>query len=127
MKAYESYDCEGTFGAKLKSLDSSAIVKFCHDLRNYFLHVENPIDRLQINSTWYEMEDLIVSKGQVCISKKSLQEYGRWTKKSEEYLARAEDVIELKALAEEYFVSVSDINNWLNNVFPSHIPRYRQI
>ena len=127
MKGYENCDCEGIFRIKLKSIESSNIVKFCHDLRNYFLHVENPIDRLQIHSTWYETENHIISKGQVCISKKSLQAYGGWTQKSKEYIARAGDVIELKALAEEYFVSVSDINDWLNNFFPSHIPRHEKI
>lgn len=127
MKAYEKYDCEGMFQIKMKHLKSSAIVKFCHDLRNYFLHVQNPIDRLQVNGTWYEKDNHMIITGQVCISKKSLLIYSGWTIESKEYIAHTEEVIELKAIAEEYFASVSEIKDWLNNVFPNHIPRHEQI
>lgn len=127
MNEYGIYDTEGDFKSKVELLESASVVKFCHDLRNYFLHIENPIDNLLLAGTWSEAENHILYKGYVRVSKKSLLLYKKWTTESKKYIEIAGDEIELKCLAEEYYNEVSDINDWLNNVFPKYIPRTPKI
>lgn len=109
------------FEARKKEIGSSEIVKLCHDLRNYFLHQKNPADHYFTHHTWYEAENIIVARGFVRMSKKSLNEYSNWSKESRKIINLLEQPLDIRELVDEYFNEVSEFNRWLDSEFLSYL------
>lgn len=117
MNKYSDSKPFSDFEERRNQIGKSPILKLCHDLRNYFLHQKNPIDNYFIEQTWFEEENLIISRGFVRISKKSLSSYSKWSKESRQVIALLEKPLDIWELAEEYFEEISEFNNWINSQF----------
>lgn len=117
MKKYSDSEPFSDFEERRNKIGRSPIVKLCHDLRNYFLHQKNPIDNYVSHQTWFEKENIIISRDYVRISKKSLNSYSNWSKESQRLIALLENQLDILELAEEYFEEISEFNNWINSRF----------
>jgi hypothetical protein len=127
MKKYENTPAYHHFEKKREALRDSAIVIFCHDLRNYFVHQDNPVNNYFSHGTYYEDEGLMVIQNFARISKESLESHTKWSATSKQIIRKMEEPLEVSILAERYFDAVSALNNWLNNEFPAMLGQQLQL
>ncbi|MDP2416662.1 MAG: hypothetical protein U1D25_18370 [Hydrogenophaga sp.] len=123
MKNYSEAEPFTAFEERRNKIGRSPIVKLCHDLRNYFLHQKNPTDNYFTHQTWYEEENIIISRGYVRISKESLSKYSNWSKESEQIIALLENPLDIWELAKEYYDEISEFNSWVNSEFSAFLEK----
>jgi hypothetical protein len=118
MKKYANTPGYRHFEEKRKALGDSAIVIFCHDLRNYFVHQDNPVNNYFSHCTYYEDEKLMLFHHFARLSKESLEAHSNWSPKSKVVISKMKEPLEVSILAERYFGEVAELNKWLNEEFP---------
>jgi hypothetical protein len=116
---YLPSDIQDQFRKKLnKTLESYLVVKFIHDLRNYFTHCKNPIDLLYMENIFYIDEGVKHCYLCIKITKKSLREYKNWDQKTSKFIDTLEDEIDVQRLSVDYFNALSELNDWINKEIP---------
>jgi hypothetical protein len=117
MKGYAESPLYSEYEGKIKIVGRSPMVKFCHDVRNYFLHQKNPANNYLIHQTWYEDDNVTIARGYVRISKDSLLEHSNWSPESKKIINLLEKPFDIRELADVYFEEVSEVNEWINTKF----------
>lgn len=101
---HDSYDTEVT-----KRFADNPMVRFVHDLRNYFLHKGVPASKMRLS---FNVGSRTPPISRVLLKAPELRRWTRWSPKSKEYLNNIQDELQLRAVVEEYHNKVETFYEW---------------